>query len=302
MSVEGSFTPGPADTYQITITPDPLHPGLYKAAGSTLTPDPYDPGLYMLQSAPPTPPGVDLNVTGLAALSTTVTVTRFWEGRSVVVRGVSRVPVTGADMFFQDLEAPIGVPITYRVSEYNAAGTNTVTRVSPPITITSDRPWISDPLDPGTVIAPRFGQGTLASLTRDRPGDVTRIQLSATSVAGVGLRGDPDGMPMSLIFLGQAELTALTTLLDQADPFLLRTPPGWPGRRLMYLTTPRYEQVTLSRPPLLEGMLTFTAQMVVPPAADVVKPQRTYGSVMIGQSYAATTTTWATYLAARRGY
>ena len=163
-------------------------------------------------------------------------------------------------------------------------------------------PWISDPLDPAAAIAVRFGAGTLASLVRDRPGDVTRIQGSPTSVAGVGVRGDPDGIPLQLVFLGQAELTALTTLLDQADPFLLRTPPGHPGRRLMYLTAPRYEQVTTSRPPKLEGALVLTAQMVAGPAADVVKPVRTYGSVMIGQSYAATATTWASYLTGRRGY
>lgn len=160
-----------------------------------------------------------------------VTVYRIGQdGARTLVRGPSGLldkMAIGADlMVIEDYEAPLGVPVTYAVEIYTAAGVLSTTRSAGPVTIDAGDPntaWLKDPGQP---------QRNLKVLVERAPDWSRPIQQSSYQVKGrrnavvlSGRRGGLEG-DLSVWTRSDDERAALHWLLDTGDVLLWQAAPG----------------------------------------------------------------------------
>jgi hypothetical protein len=152
------------------------------------------------------------------------------DGARTLVRGttglLSKTPLTSDLMVIEDYEAPLGVPATYAVEIYTAAGVLSNTRSAGPVTIDSGDPneaWLKDPGQP---------QRNLKVLVERAPDWSRPIQQSTYQVKGrrnavilSGLRGGLEG-DLSVWTRSDDERAALHWLLDTGDVLLWQAAPG----------------------------------------------------------------------------
>lgn len=158
-----------------------------------------------------------------------VTVYRVDAAGTHIVRGGWRVLVSGPAVV-TDYEPPFGEPVAYHAIGYDAADNpSAVGPDSPPVVLASSGcPWIQDPTDPST--ARRFQVVDWEAMEYDRESSVLRPMLSATAIAVVGVRRDPDS-EIVLRTVTDSDAAALRSLCA-APVLLLRPDPswGWPAR------------------------------------------------------------------------
>ncbi|MGW2010841.1 hypothetical protein [Streptomyces nigrescens] len=152
------------------------------------------------------------------------------DGARTLVRGSSGLldkAVIGGDlMVIEDYEAPLGVPVTYAVEIYTAAGVLSNTRSAGPVTIDAGDPneaWLKDPGQP---------QRNLKVLVERAPDWSRPIQQSSYQVKGrrnavvlSGRRGGLEG-DLSVWTRSDDERAALHWLLDTGDVLLWQAAPG----------------------------------------------------------------------------
>lgn len=94
-------------------------------------------------------PRVDLTITQIPAEAARLTVERLTDGQWWTVRTPGTI-LSGTSAYLEDHEAPVGVPITYRVTAYNTAGTvlaESTRQIDPLPDPPTGWVWLSDPLD-----------------------------------------------------------------------------------------------------------------------------------------------------------
>lgn len=254
------------------------------------------------------PPAVELVASELTATpaGNTVTLTRSQEGTQVPVRGAVNVAVTGPDMAWTDYEAGFGTDLVYTTTVTSAAGVVLQVQTSSAVQLDpGGQVWLSDPLDPGsaTVVLPELR--TLATWELTRDGGALTVLGGAERVAVTGIRHAPEAVPLALLCQSSAEVEAVSRVLMQADPFLLRTPPDRPGPRGAFYSADRITRENLLyRRGDVVVVFVMTAVQVRRPSVDVVVPLRTYAELGGEVStYSAMLTSYAppTYLSVQRG-
>ncbi|WP_327222975.1 hypothetical protein OG229_02205 [Streptomyces platensis] len=171
------------------------------------------------------------------------------DGARTLVRGPSGLfdkATIGSDlMVIEDYEAPLGVPVTYAVEIYTAAGVLSNTRSAGPVTIDAGDPneaWLKDPGQP---------QRNLKVLVERAPDWSRPIQQSAYQVKGrrnavvlSGLRGGLEG-DLSVWTRDDDERAALHWLLDTGDVLLWQAAPGM-GVADMYVNVGSVDEARVS--------------------------------------------------------
>lgn len=95
------------------------------------------------------PPRVDLTITQIPAEAARLTVERLLDGQWWTVRTPGTI-LSGTSAYLEDHEAPVGIPITYRVAAYNPSGTllaESTRQIDPLPDPPTGHVWLSDPLD-----------------------------------------------------------------------------------------------------------------------------------------------------------
>jgi hypothetical protein len=152
------------------------------------------------------------------------------DGARTLVRGTSgllnKTPISSDLMVIEDYEAPLGVPVTYAVEIYTAAGVLSNTRSAGPVTIDVGDPntvWLKDPGQP---------QRNMRVLVERAPDWSRPIQQSTFQVKGrrnavvlSGRRGGLEG-DLSIWTRSDDERAALHWLLDTGDVLLWQAAPG----------------------------------------------------------------------------
>jgi hypothetical protein len=152
------------------------------------------------------------------------------DGGRTLVRGqagpLSKTPIASDLMVIEDYEAPLGVPVTYSVEIYTAAGVLSTTRSDGPIVIDPgdvNEAWLTDPAQP---------QRNLRVLVERAPDWSRPIEQSAYRVKGrrnavvlSGRRGGLEG-DLTVWTRDDDERAQLHWLLDSGNVLLWRAAPG----------------------------------------------------------------------------
>lgn len=180
-------------------------------------------------------------------IDNTITIYRVGpDGSRTLVRGesglIDRQTITSDLLIIEDHEAPMGVPVSYRIEEYDSNG-NRSTRTSDTVTLTLadlNEAWLKDPGNP---------QRNLKVLVQKAPNWQRPVEQSAFVVRGrrnkVVLSGRRQGLEGELEIWTRSdeERAALHLLLDSGNTLLWQAAPGM-GVDDMYVSV---GQVTESR-------------------------------------------------------
>jgi hypothetical protein len=178
-----------------------------------------------------TPPAFRITYTAadLSASVSTVALYRTADGVTNLVRTANGVGAIGGFTAF-DAEAPQGVPVAYRVLQFDTLG-NQIGYAATTLTgtIASIDPmygWISDPLVEGSAIKVVMTDTAGTQPKRTVPGSVYTI--GATAVVLAGQRGPLAGTDMGFYTLSTDDDAKVLSLIDSANGMLLiRTQPGF---------------------------------------------------------------------------
>lgn len=253
-----------------------------------------------------TQPAVDLTVTAIPAGTVRMTIRRSYLGESSVVRDANSAATNGAlTLVYSDFETPFGVAVTYTAFASSASGAQLGTAQSAPVTITSDVPWISDPLSPGVATAVVLINESLQEIGHDAPGQVVQIAESGLPVALMGVPGEASSVPLRFKAATSVNGFAIRQVLRQANPLLLRVPPVYGAHvpnidGLAYIAFTGWQDVKVSGEH--DQIVLSGGVQVAAPSSPVVAPPRTYGDVRNeANSYGDLTTMYDNYLELLRG-
>ncbi|MGW6741627.1 hypothetical protein ACWGDX_13025 [Streptomyces sp. NPDC055025] len=162
------------------------------------------------------------------------------DGSKSLLRGrgglIDRLAITDSTISVEDYEAPLGIPVVYRIEHYSTTtGLLTGWRVTNPVTLAPGNPnwaWLKDVARP---------QLNLRLLIREAPEWSQPIEQNIMRIRGrqnaLVLSGDRSGREGSLILWTQSdtEREALRLLLSAGSPLLWQTAPGM-GETDMYVS------------------------------------------------------------------
>lgn len=167
---------------------------------------------------------IDIDDADLDPAVATVTVWQLskW-GQAPVRNAIAKTALGG--LVVTDYEAPAGVPLTYRVEQFDASGASLgfVLSLSSEVEIPRSMAVLSDPLAPGRALLVqaelRFGE----RLTRSRPTAV--YQAGNRSIALSGILSAFRQVPLRCITFSEADREMMWAILD-APLMLVRTDPS----------------------------------------------------------------------------
>ncbi|GAA4799516.1 hypothetical protein [Streptomyces ziwulingensis] len=172
------------------------------------------------------------------------------DGARTLVRGGSGLiesqPITSDLMIIEDHEAPMGIPVYYRLQFYSAAGDPTYSRSSDLVTLTLtdiNEAWMKDPGNP---------QRNLKVLVQRAPDWQRPVEQASFIVRGrrnkIILSGKRQGLEGDLAVWtrSDAERAALHLLLDSGNTLLWQTTPGM-GVTDMYVSVSGITEARVSK-------------------------------------------------------
>lgn len=152
------------------------------------------------------------------------------DGSRTLVRGelglISRQVIVSDLMVIEDHEAPIGVPVYYRIEIYNAAGGLASTRTSASVTVTLadiNEAWLKDPGNPQRACRVLVQRAPDWSRPIEQAAYVVRGRRNKVTLSGKrqGLEGD-----LAVWTRSDQEREALHLLLDSGNVLLWQANPG----------------------------------------------------------------------------
>lgn len=174
----------------------------------------------------------DLNVS-----TSTITVHQISVAGDIEVRNMKRVASAGG-FAATDYEPPLGVPITYRVMQYNASGVELgyVLSLVTQVDIDPTKAVLSDPLAPGTAVMVNALADFGGTLKRERPSRVYRAGYR--TVALMALQSLLDDVPLHCETDTIADADMLEDVLA-AGQFLVRVMPATRLPLLFHVVVPQ---------------------------------------------------------------
>jgi hypothetical protein len=276
---DGSFTNAAGNVYAWTGT----------ANASTSTDTVYQPFITLTPGTTPSP-NVSVTYQDFDPGTNQINVWHTVDGKRRPVRGARRRNVVGSD-FVVDYEAALGRTVSYDIEVLSGVCAGVVITTAT-ITLSSASGWLSDPLQPGTAIPvysdvgpngePGLDWDALAQF--EYKSAVTELIVAGTDepVALVGKRQSAANVAFHVTTLATAQTNALRVLLKQASVVLFRPLAGWasalPG--LCYMTAASILEIPANEK--LGGQeVAWQAKsdFIAPPAANIVAPTTTYGTV-----------------------
>jgi hypothetical protein len=276
---DGSFTNAAGNVYAWTGT----------AHASTSTDTVYQPFMTLTSSSTPSP-NVSITYQDFDLGTNQINVWRTVDGKRRPVRGARHRNVVGSD-FVVDYEAALGRTVSYDIEVLSGVCAGVVITTAT-ITLSSTSGWLSDPLQPGTAIPvyadigpngePGLDWDALAQF--EYKSTVTELIVAGTDepVALIGKRQSAANVAIHVTTLATAQTNALRVLLKQASVVLFRPLAGWasalPG--LCYMAAASVLEQPVNEK-LGGQMVEWQAKsdFIAPPAANIVAPTTTYGTV-----------------------
>jgi hypothetical protein len=183
-------------------------------------------------------PRVDVLVEAgdLNGSTVSVTVWQISDAGEFPVRGAQEQPSSGG-LFVTDYEVPRGIPVSYKVEEFNSAGTRIAfgLEASTQLTAAPGTAVIQDPLAPGNAVLVRAAQGTAASLKYTRDAKVYRA--GNATLALLGERGLLEDVPLRCWTDVPADRDRLGAVLAETQ-FLVRCSPDIPVPPVFHVIVP----------------------------------------------------------------
>lgn len=154
---------------------------------------------------------------------------RGWNG------DLTSQPITGDVAVVTDYEAPLGVPVQWRVIISNPSGVGSYSYTCAPVTLPAEATdvWLKDPGLPQRSVQLTVGTPMPTWRTVARQG-VNQVRGRRLPVVLSDVRGGKTG-DLTVITETEAEREALDWVLASGSPLLLQWPPGW-GERDMYVS------------------------------------------------------------------
>lgn len=173
----------------------------------------------------------------LVAGTATISVLQLSKWGTVVVRDAERRPSTGG-FVVTDYELPLGVPITYRVEQFDSAGVSLGFVLDMPAQVDIPFGWVvfSDPLAQDHAVMVRAADGFGNKLSRHRPTEIYRSGSDHT-IALSGVRGLLENVDLSCFTTTETEREALETIVGESL-VLVRTMPGMRLPGSLYVSVP----------------------------------------------------------------
>lgn len=204
-----------------------------------------------------------------------------------------------------DYEPPLGVPVTYRVAQYDAGGSELgfVLELTTQVDIADGMAVLSDPLAPGLAVMVEANADFGSELRRTRPTRVYRAGYR--SVALMGMQGLLEDVPLRCQTKTLEDADMLEDVLA-AGQFLVRLMPS--GGRLpliLHVVVPSPVQLPVDVQYGGEWIRwDLTGQQVSRPEIDIIVPVINYQRFIdylvatTDGTYGAAAAIWSTYLSA----
>lgn len=152
------------------------------------------------------------------------------DGSRTLVRGssglIDNLPVTSDLMIVEDHEAPLGVPVSYRIELRDSPGASASSRSSAPVTVTLadlNEVWLKDPGNPQRNCKVVVQQAP--DWQRPIEQAVHRVRGRRNAVVFSGVRGGLEG-ELAIWTRSDEERKALHLLLDSGNTLLWQAVPG----------------------------------------------------------------------------
>lgn len=168
---------------------------------------------------------VDIDDADLHVDATSITVWQQSKAGQYRVRNmIDRASVGG--FFETDYEVPLGVPVTYRVEQFNSAGTSLgfILTLETQVDIADGLAVLQDPLAPGNAVLVEAHVDFGGTLQRSRP---TRVyQVGDTSIAQMGMRGLLQNVPLHCQTQSLEDADMLDLVLAETQVLVRLMPSG----------------------------------------------------------------------------
>ena len=189
------------------------------------------------------PPSVDIGVTSLPSGTASVLIERLWESTSAPIRDDGTV--AGLTGHAVDYDAPVGRPMSWRVTALSASGGTLEQGTSWQVTIAAPAAgwcWISDPMAPrGAMLLPLAVD---SDAVRSYAADVKAVPVSGASTPQAigGVRQVASDWPLIIGTDTAADAAAFEVLISGGQVLLLRADPATMPHRtgVVFLAVPTF--------------------------------------------------------------
>ena len=190
-------------------------------------------------------PRVDILIddADLSVETHSITVWQISSAGQFEVRNAVRRAAAGG-FFVTDYEVPLGVPVTYRVQEFNSGGTELSFALNLPVQVNVSHgfAFISDPLVPSRAVRVSAEAGFAAQLRQTRPAKVYRA--GNNTIALLGQRGLLEDVPLR-VWTDDPDVRDTLDLIVAETQFLVRTGPEFPIPRLLHVVVQSPERLPM---------------------------------------------------------
>lgn len=235
-----------------------------------------------------------------------ITIYRESDNRIWKVRGGVDIAVGTAAL---DFEAPLGVSVTYRAEQFDAAGASLGYTETASITLDVEGTWLHNPLEPTLGAPVEIDEKSLSDVGRPTPGSRTHTEGESVPRRIGGRRRGVEGVPIVLNVDGLDRLRAVEAMLggyddSQTAVLCLRTtePVLWPKTFFFASELLAWRDRTYR----FSGdwaQLVGTVDEVKPPYAGLVLPLLTYDDLDAAyDDYDERDAAYATYTEQDRDY
>lgn len=250
---------------------------------------------------------IDIDDTELDGSTDTVTVWQLSKWGQVKVNQVPRAVAGG--LVVTDYAVPPGVPVTYRVEQFDEDGLSLGFALSLATQVDIPIGWavLQDPLAPGSAVMLPAEVRFANALSRSRP--TARYQAGGRTFAMSGLFSALEQVTLACVTQTEGERTAMAAVLEQTM-ILVRTMPQMRLPGSFYATVPRVPMIPINARVFRDAdMWDIVGDQVSAPTIDILVPIYTYDRFKAyldtlhpptPGTYDDAAAVWATYIDALR--
>ena len=249
---------------------------------------------------------IDIDDADLDASAETVIVWQLSKWGQVPVNRVARSVAGG--LVITDYEVPAGVPVTYRVQQFDGDGIEMgyALSISAAVTIPFGYVVVQDPLAPAKAVLVAAAPDFSGELRRSRPTQVYRAGNRTFAMSG--LYSALQNVPLTVLTDDETTREALAAVLEQTT-ILVRTPPEMRLPGAFYAVVEDVIDQNRARLALETDRWPLTGTEVSRPAIDILVPIYTYDRFKAyldtlhpptPGTYDDAAAVWATYIDALR--
>lgn len=185
---------------------------------------------------------IEIDDADLDGSAHTITVYQLSKGGEFPVRGAVRKATAGG-VIVTDYEVPLGIPVAYKVLQYNALGTvigfASISGLTTQVDVAVGLAVFSDPLQPRNAVLVGAESRFAGTLKMTRP--VKTYRAGGKTIAMMGVLGMLEEIPLQVWTATEDDGAALLLILAETE-VLIRTMPPMPIPRVLSAVIPEIVQ------------------------------------------------------------